>query len=365
MNFKLEASPNLVASDVTNTKTEHIKITKTDFDWFRFGFDLEEQLGDLLTPQETLQSFYSLLKKQLPLDYLEIFVLPTHVPKDVEKLSWVQNDTGYGGKLLSIILRDKFIQALPRRKQPLVVNLEKASQVIENSELLRIMELKAGILVPLTHKETTFGIMKVFFQRELTFSTHLKRWLLQCGSIAIRSLLRAWEYQAARRMATTDHLTGLANHRYFMEQLQMEFIRARRYQNWLSLILIDIDYFKQYNDLNGHLAGDRVLKRVAKTIKKSVREMDLVARWGGEEFALLLPESNIDSGMIVAEKVRREVEAMSIRNQKQQPNGNLTISLGVTANDTEVKTYREMFKRADTALYEAKHEGRNRCALAK
>ncbi|MBU1880599.1 sensor domain-containing diguanylate cyclase [bacterium] len=348
-----------------NTEPARIKVSKTDFDWTRFGFLLEEELGDLLTPQETLQSFGTLLKKQLPLEYLEVFLLPGQLPKEAEKVNWVQNDTGYGGKLLSIILRDKFLRRLPRRKQAVVIDIEDSDQLIENRELLRIMELKAGILVPLTHKNNTYGVLSLFSQRETTFSPQLKRWLVYCGAILIRALLRSWEHQAACRMATTDHLTGLVNHRHFMEQLQTEFTRARRYQNWLSLILIDIDFFKQYNDINGHLAGDLVLKKVAQTIKKSVREMDLLARWGGEEFALLLPESDIQSGMIVAEKIRREVEALIVRNQKEQPNGNLTISLGVAANNTEVKNYREMFKRADTALYQAKHDGRNRCSPAK
>ena len=154
------------------------------------------------------------------------------------------------------------------------------------------------------------------------------------------------------------------NHRYFMEQLKKEFTRARRYRNWLSLILIDIDNFKEYNDNNGHLAGNRVLIRVANTIKRSVREMDLVARWGGEEFVLLLPEINISNGMIVAEKIRKGVEAQRFKNERKQPTGNLTISLGVAENSKTLNSYRDLFNRADTALYKAKKDGRNRCASA-
>ncbi len=340
-------------------------IPPPDPHWVRFGFALEEKLGDLLNPEETLQTFSDLLKEQLSYDYLEITTLPNSLLDEAEALNWVRNDTGYGGKLLSIILNESFMKGLPLRRRPLIVELEKSHSIVKNPELLRVMELQRGILVPLTQNHRTHGVMKLFFQRRLHFDAGLKYWLVICAGILQRALTRSYQYQAAQKMATVDGLTGLHNHRYFMEQLKKEFTRARRYRNWLSLILIDIDHFKHYNDTNGHLAGDRVLKRVADTIRNSVREMDLVARWGGEEFALLLPEINARNGMIVAEKIRREVEAQRFRNQKKQPNGNLTISLGVAENSAELRNYREMFKRADEALYRAKQEGRNRCAAAK
>lgn len=346
-------------------KTRRQVISPVEQSWSAFGFKLEEKLGDLLEPTETLQIFSDLLKAQLPYDYLEIAYLPEALPKDAEPSIWVRNDTDYGGKLLSIILENQFIRGLPRRRQPVVVRIENCHHIIENPDLLNIMELPRGILVPLIHHRRTIGVIKLFFHRKLRIGKTEQKWLLICAGILQRALTRAWHYQAAQKMATVDGLTGLYNHRYFMEQLKKEFTRARRYKNWLSLILIDIDFFKHYNDANGHLAGDRVLRKVAHTIKKSVREMDIVARWGGEEFALLLPENNAQKGMIVAEKIRRGVEALRFRNEKAQPNGKLTISLGVAENSPDLKNYREMFKRADAALYHAKHQGRNRCASAK
>lgn len=354
LGFNAAQDTNLYLRESLNTLT-----------WTRFGFLLEEKLGGLLEPEVILQDFCDFLKEQLAYDYLEIAFIPNKDEIEPEPANWIRNDTGLGGKLLSVILNEPFQRGLPQRKKTVIVKLEKCDNIIENPELLRVMNLTRGILVPLLQNERAHGVMMLFFQKEIAITTELQAWLIISGSVLYRALHRAWKYQAAQKMATIDGLTGLYNHRYFMDQLRKEFTRARRYRNWLSLIIADIDHFKHYNDNNGHLAGDRVLVRVAQTIRKTVREIDLVARWGGEEFALLLPENNLKNGMIVAEKIRKEVEALRFKNERKQPSGKLTISLGVAQNSPDLKTYRDMFKRADQALYQAKHEGRNRCVPSK
>lgn len=356
---------NVLGLDVVGCDDQRWVTSLNERAWTHLRFKLEEELGDLLEPEKIMQAFSNLIKSRLAYDYLEISILSDSFDLEIDPSNWVRNDTGLGGKLLSIILIDSFLRGLPRRRQAKIVDIERDDSIIENPELLRVMELYRGMLVPLMQGKRTHGVMKLFFRRMTDFDAKTREWLQITGAILLRALHRAWRYQAAQKMATIDGLTGLYNHRYFMEQLRKEFTRARRYRNWLSLILIDIDNFKQYNDTNGHLAGDRVLARVARTIRKSVREMDLVARWGGEEFALLLPEINVQNGMIVAEKIRREVENQRFKNEKMQPTGNLTISLGVAENSSNLKNYREMFNRADEALYHAKHSGRNRCASAK
>ncbi len=350
--------------NVVRETDQQLRTFQKKLTWTEFGYDLENKLGDFLPPDDTLRVFSEFLKQRLLYDYFEISILPGAFANDDEALSMVDNATGLGGKLLSIILKDRFQRSFPRRRHPVVVNSENCGSLIDNPDLLRVMELKKGLLVPLLHGDRACGVLKLFFQRDLATSADLKKWLVTAGSTLMRALFRTYRYQAAQKMATIDGLTGLHNHRYFMEQMQKEFSRARRYRNWLSMIIIDIDHFKEYNDLNGHLAGDRVLKRVARTIKRSVREIDLVARWGGEEFALLLPEINLENGMVVAEKIRKEVEAQNYKNQRLQPEGNLTISLGVAVNSSELKSYRDLFKHADLALYQAKHQGRNRCVPA-
>jgi diguanylate cyclase (GGDEF)-like protein len=339
--------------------------TRRELDWTRFALQLEQALGDLMAPEPILDAFGEVLKKQLNYDYLEVTRLEQVLAEEGDSAGWVRNETGYGGKLLSIILSPDFQRDLQNWRNPVLFSARKKSHSVENPDLLRVMNLQAGILLPLRQGNSVHGAIKVFFQRPMTWSAAQQKWLATTAAILDRSLQRAALFQKAQKMATVDGLTGLYNHRFFMEQFHKEFARARRYRNWLSLIIVDIDYFKHYNDANGHLAGDHVLRKVASAIKNCVREMDIVARYGGEEFALLLPEISGENGVIVAEKIRREVEVQRFRNERRQPNGQLTVSLGVAQNSPHLKSHREMFNLADAALYQAKTQGRNRCVFAK
>jgi len=162
-----------------------------------------------------------------------------------------------------------------------------------------------------------------------------------------------------RQQAITDGLTGLFNYRHFKEQLLMELNRAQRHNTHVSLIMLDIDYFKHYNDTNGHPAGDMVLKELAELLKVNVRKIDLAARYGGEEFVLVLMETNKESARFVAEKIRRLVEEHPFAFEEKQPNGKLTISTGVATFPEDEKDFDGLVKVADERLYLAKQAGRN------
>lgn len=155
------------------------------------------------------------------------------------------------------------------------------------------------------------------------------------------------------RQATIDHLTCIPNRRKFNEVLSYELMRDERYKNGLSLILCDLDNFKSINDNFGHSAGDTVLKAFTKLVSRNIRAADIFARWGGEEFVLLLPETALDKALEIAEKLRAETE-----NHKFPVVGSITSSFGVTEfleGDNEAT----LIKRADEALYRAKENGRN------
>jgi diguanylate cyclase (GGDEF)-like protein len=166
-----------------------------------------------------------------------------------------------------------------------------------------------------------------------------------------------------QRLATIDGLTGLFNHRFFREQLRKEFQRAKRYRSHLTLIMVDVDDFKQFNDANGHLAGDQALTTLASSIKRTVRDIDFVARYGGEEFALILPEVNARGGLIVAEKLRRAIEAKTFEGEQRMKAKKITISCGICSN-AMAHSAEEMIESADQALFWVKRHGRNRCRLA-
>lgn len=156
----------------------------------------------------------------------------------------------------------------------------------------------------------------------------------------------------------TDALTGLYNNRYFRHRLNVEMHRAREFSIPLSVLVVDIDHFKRINDLYGHILGDTVLKRVAETLKSTARDNDAVCRYGGEEFVVILPTATLDNAVIVAERMRANVEKLEIENDEKKTIS-VSISIGVAAY-REDENGRDLFQRADRALYEAKNRGRNR-----
>jgi diguanylate cyclase (GGDEF)-like protein len=168
---------------------------------------------------------------------------------------------------------------------------------------------------------------------------------------------------ALEQLATRDGLTGLANRRCFDETLHAEWARALRQRQPLSLLMVDVDNFKAYNDVNGHLGGDECLKRIATAVASEMRANDLVARYGGEEFAVILPNQSLKGAATVAERIRTRVEQLQVPN-RLAPARHVTVSIGAaTALASPDNDASELVAIADAALYRAKHMGRNRISL--
>ncbi len=168
---------------------------------------------------------------------------------------------------------------------------------------------------------------------------------------------------ALEQLATRDGLTGLANRRCFDETLHAEWARAMRAKQPLSLLMVDVDNFKAYNDANGHLGGDECLKRIASAVAGEMRAHDLVARYGGEEFAVILPNQSLKGAAIVAERIRCRVERLQVPNASGA-HGHVTVSIGAATAIASLDTHAgELVAIADAALYRAKHMGRNRISL--
>ena len=173
---------------------------------------------------------------------------------------------------------------------------------------------------------------------------------------------RANMYAKVLQYATLDALTGLNNRRQFELRLKQEIAAAKRQKNPLCAMMIDIDFFKKVNDTYGHASGDCVLRTVASIIKEHLRESDIPSRYGGEEFAVLLPFTHIDEAKIVGERLRKAVEAALVPIDKK--NINVTISMGLAEFNPD-ETGEMLFERADKALYDAKESGRNRVCINK
>ncbi|WP_426141263.1 diguanylate cyclase domain-containing protein [Pseudomonas sp. DWP3-1-2] len=168
-----------------------------------------------------------------------------------------------------------------------------------------------------------------------------------------------------QRLMNSDGLTGLSNRRHFDEYLELEWRRATREQSQLSLMMIDVDFFKAYNDSFGHLEGDEALRQVAKAIRAGCsRPSDLPARYGGEEFALVLPNTSPGGARLLAEKLRMTVAGMNIPHIAPVPGSSLTISVGVATMIPSVgSNSRQLIQEADKGLYAAKHNGRNQVSV--
>jgi diguanylate cyclase (GGDEF)-like protein len=177
-------------------------------------------------------------------------------------------------------------------------------------------------------------------------------------------LVEAEMFRQKERSAVMDELTGLYNRRFFKGVLAKHMAESRRFQQPFSLLMLDVDHFKSYNDLFGHPAGDRVLAEVARLLKDTSREVDYLVRYGGEEFAVLLPRVPKDQALIAAERHRKVVEKAAFPGQEGLPLGRVTVSVGVASFPTDARSEEDLVHRADMALYAAKREGRNRVAAS-
>jgi diguanylate cyclase (GGDEF)-like protein len=165
--------------------------------------------------------------------------------------------------------------------------------------------------------------------------------------------------KSLRELAIRDGLTGLYNHRYFQEALAMELARSKRYEKAFSLIFMDVDYFKTYNDTHGHVKGDKVLQTLAKLINNNIRRCDFAARYGGEEFVIILPETEDEGARHYAENIRKKIAEAPISGRETQPSGMITASMGVATFPHNGQESSELIQHADNALYQAKRSGKN------
>ena len=222
-------------------------------------------------------------------------------------------------------------------------------------------ETRSLLCVPMILKEQILGVINLHKKEIGGFSEREIRLVQAITAQAAIAIENARLYQQTRDLSNTDSLTRLANRRFFQAALDKEFAQARRYGTNFSLIMIDIDHFKRYNDAHGHLQGDKVLRDVAQILQDNIRGIDLAARFGGEEFIILMPKTNKEGARAAAEKLRLCVaEREFMGAAESQPEGHLTLSLGIAEFPEDADSLETLQEQADQALYQAKKDGRNR-----
>jgi len=216
------------------------------------------------------------------------------------------------------------------------------------------------ISVPLTIKNRLAGVLNLHKFNVYAFNLSDLKLVQAVANQAAVAIENSQLYEKARTLSNTDELTGLANRRHFQLILKREMAQAHRFQAHFTLIMADIDNFKAYNDTHGHLKGDNLLKKISKVLLQNTRGIDLVARFGGEEFVILLPKTDVEGGKMAAEKLRVSIMAENFPGgDASHPDGFLTISLGVAEYPSDSQDVYELLDLADRAMYRAKEAGKN------
>ncbi len=228
---------------------------------------------------------------------------------------------------------------------------------------------KSLLSVPLKLRDKTIGVLNLSDKEDRgAFNESDLNLLASFANLASLMIERTWALERTfqlEKLSITDHMTGLYNHRFLRTRLEEELNRSTRNGLNLTVIFIDLDFFKIYNDIGGHLAGDAALKKAADILKASVRDMDIVVRYGGEEFCIVLPDTSKNEAVQVAERIRQEIEKEKFPKEEDMPFGRLTASFGIASFPEDGHTFTTLIHSADLALYRAKAEGRNRVVLGR
>ena len=237
------------------------------------------------------------------------------------------------------------------KRGPLVV--DRTSKMMPPENLRLSDKIETFLAIPLVSGNRFNGIFVI----ENIHLDDMVRFIILAHQFAI-VLERIRLYELVQELAIRDGLTDVFVRRYFLDRLDEEIERAKHYNTNLSFIMLDIDYFKKCNDKYGHLVGDIALKEISKILQKSLREIDIIGRYGGEEFAIMLPDTSKEGAVIVGERIRESVEKSEINAYDEVIN--LTVSLGIATYPVDADELSQLIDRADQMLYKAKEDGRNR-----
>jgi len=232
------------------------------------------------------------------------------------------------------------------------------------AESVKTPGMKSDMTIPLRARGQVMGAFRVACRRRHAFDPEDFEVLKRCADMTAVAVETQRLLLATKRLAELDGVTGVYNHRHFRTLLDQEIERARRLERPVSLVMIDIDHFKRFNDTYGHQTGDEVLRHVAQLAARALRRSDAVARYGGEEFVVLLADATIEDALPVAEKIRVEVERNPLTIGGTLRPLPVTISLGVATFPIDAVNGPGLVAVADRALYQAKSAGRNRVCRA-
>ncbi len=313
-------------------------------------------INEKLSAPEIIKTGIEAIHKLINPDYCAIYMVPP-------KYAMLVLAEEYGTPLEVPLPNEiAFGQGLLGRVAERQQTIRKEDSYIVGSDLNGQSPRAITVAIPVAFLHKVLGV--IYFEKSAAVRDEL--FILETLAAFIGMALHNAEVVQEKQMeAMTDGLTKLYNHEYFLGRLKDAVAASIRYRHTLSLIMLDVDHFKHYNDTNGHQMGDIVLEEVAKIIKNNVRGADISARYGGEEFAIILPDTDVHGAEKVADKIRITISEYYFSNRESQPLGKITCSMGVGSMNSKISSAEELIEIADQALYRAKNNGRNRVELAK
>ncbi len=314
--------------------------------------ELGRKASSVLDPQELLPSICRQIRNAFGYDLARIEMLD---PRRAELV--VEAEAGYGPELMGRRIRmdEGLAGAAADAGEPLLAN----SVVKEPRYIALHPGIRSALSLPLKYREELMGVLSLESRQAYAFSQQDVLTLRTLADQLAIALHNAHVYQMALEQAITDGLTGLKTHRFFMEALDGEWRRSTRAGHTFSVIMMDLDGFKQVNDRHGHLEGDKVLTAVAHLLNDRARQSNVVARYGGDEFAILMPETRTDQAEILAERLRANIESdgyLAVHG--------VTASFGIATFPVHGPTQEDILHVADSGMYLAKHQEGNRVRVA-
>jgi diguanylate cyclase (GGDEF)-like protein len=348
-NLERSKSKLLKMFDILNQRTSELEKSQAQIETI---YETSRNLGEILNLEEVVDELLNIMQKILGYQFCSIFIL-NH------------------SNILSLLGEIKEGKKI-KYSEPVKERLNEILRKVTTGKPVRIFDLtnnfgyekesdefKSLLAVPMISRGKVIGVLKAQSKRRGAFLEQDEKIFSILAASAALALENASLHQKTKELTIVDELTGIYNYRFFIEKLSQEIKRAERYKQTLSLLMIDIDWFKRYNDAYGHLFGNKVLKELAQRIKDSVRDVDVVSRYGGEEFAVILPQTSRKDARLVGERIRRHVDSTDFEVEEGGLMVKVTVSLGVATYPENGTTPEQLIEKVDQALYSAKGKGKN------
>lgn len=325
-------------------------------------YALSKNLNFFLQTEDLFSKTINLLKDLLKIEDFCFMLIDENY--DELKIWKASNDTYESAKDVTFKIGEGISGIVVQIGEPILV-----SDVSKEERFLyykgRIRDIGSFLSVPLKLSDgKVMGVLNIQKREINGFKEQDKALFSAIANSIAHTIERARRYEKAQREAMYDDLTALYTRRYFLESCYQEWNKTERHGNNFSIIVADIDYFKYFNDTYGHALGDEILKKVASTLKSNVRQGDVVSRYGGEEFGLLLPETDKEGAVVIAEKLRTMVRSELAKEVHVSRVRKVTITAGVATYPDDGKTVEELIATADKYLYLGKESGRDRVVNA-